>query len=81
MTDKKPSELTNEALIKTEKNLKILISIFIGVLIALFGTAIYVTFTKGFTATVVTPIALSVVLIILIRNWKEHKAEIKTRGL
>jgi hypothetical protein len=81
MDNKKPAELSNEALIKTEKNLKILLSIFIGVLIALFGAAIYVTIKKGFTATAVTPMALTVVLIVLINNWKELKKEIKSRGL
>lgn len=81
MDNKKPSELSDETLIKTEKNLKILLSLFMGVLIALFGTSIYVTIKKGFTATVVTPIAFLPILIILINNWKGLKAEIKNRGL
>ena len=37
MENKKPAELSDEALLKNERNLKILISVFMGILLVLFG--------------------------------------------
>jgi len=81
MIDKKPAELSDEALVKTEKNMKILLTIFICILVLLYGAAIFVTINKGFSPTAVSPVALTVVLVVLIKNRKELKSEIQKRGL
>jgi hypothetical protein len=81
MENKKITEISNEELIKNEKRMRSIISAFGGILLISFAATIFLSFQKGFSAFVVTPIALLPVFIISVNNWKEMKKEIKSRNL
>lgn len=79
--NKKPADMTNEELIKHEKITKTSAITFMGVLIVSFVVIVSLMIKKGFTALIVTPIALLPILILLLNNWNETKKEIKSRNL
>lgn len=81
MTKKKITEMNNEELIKNEKIAKTAAFTFMGILIISFVVIVSLMFNKGFTALIVTPIALLPILILLLNNWNETKKEIKSRNL
>jgi len=81
MNNRKPADLSNEELIRDEKNIKTLTLIFMGVLLVLFASTIFLTFKNGFSAMSVIPIALLPILIMNINNWNALKKEIKSRNL
>lgn len=78
---KKPTELTNDELIKQEKTMKGLTLTFAGILIVLFGVTLFSMFKKGFSSTVITPVIFLPLLVINLKNWKDLKEEKKARGL
>ena len=81
MNNRKPADLSNEELIRDEKNIKTLTLIFMGVLLVLFASTIFLPFKNGFSAMSVIPIALLPILIMNINNWNALKKEIKSRNL
>lgn len=81
MKNKKLTEISNEELIKTEKKIKALTAVFAGVLIVLFATALFLIIKKGTVAIIATPVALLLLFIVSLSNWKELKKEIKARNL
>ena len=81
MNNRNPADLSNEELIRDEKNIKTLTLIFMGVLLVLFASTIFLTFKSGFSAMSVIPIALLHILSMNINNWNALKKEIKSRNL
>jgi hypothetical protein len=81
MKNKALTEISNEELLKNEKKMKALTAVFAGVLIILFATTILVTLKRGFSALVVTPIALLLLFSVTFNSWNELKKEIKSRNL
>jgi len=81
MKSNKPSEMTDQELIKYESMVKV-ITISLGVmLLLLFACGLYITFTKGFSALQVIPLALFPILIININSLNTIKKEKKSRNL
>ena len=81
MKNEKFANKTTEELIRDEKTLKVITTIFGGMLFVLFIMGIFLSFRQGFTALSVVPIALLPILIININNWNAIKKEIKSRTL
>lgn len=81
MKNEKFANKTTEELIRDEKTLKVITTIFGGMLFVLFIMGIFLSFKQGFTALSVVPIALLPILIININNWNAIKKEIKSRTL
>lgn len=81
MTKNKPSEMTDQELIKYETSIKVITVSLGGMLILLFVSGLYITITKGFSALQVIPLALLPIFIININNLKALKKEKKARNL
>lgn len=81
MKSKKPAEMTNEELLKNKKTFSVVTYMLAGMLLVLFCLSIYISFTKGFSALTVVPIALMPILIINLNTIKEISKEIKARNL
>jgi hypothetical protein len=81
MENKKLTELSNEELLKSEKKMKGIVPAFGGILLISFAATFFLIFQKGFSALIVTPIALLPVFVITLNNWKAMKKEIKARGI
>ncbi|MDH6252802.1 1,4-dihydroxy-2-naphthoate octaprenyltransferase [Chryseobacterium sp. H1D6B] len=81
MKNEKLAELTDEQLIKSEKQIKGLILVFTGVLIVLLVSIIFLTSKKGFSALTAVPMALIPILVINLNNWNELRKEKKARNL
>lgn len=79
MKNNKFSEMTTEELIKNQKTLKLVNTIFAVVLFMLFALNIFIVFMKGFSAMNVVPIALLPILFLNINNLKEIKRELESR--
>ncbi|WP_300567554.1 redox-active disulfide protein 2 [Flavobacterium sp.] len=81
MNSKKPSEMSNEELLKTEKILKPITYLLAACILFLFIQNIYLSFSKGFSAFHIIPIALLPIAIINFKSLKEIKKEIEVRKL
>ena len=81
MNKKNPSEMSNEELLKTEKTLKPITYLLATCIVFLFALNIYLSFTNGFSASQVIPIALLPIVIINFNTLKEIKKEIVLRNL
>ena len=81
MTEVKLEELSNEELLKREKMLSAVTYTLAGMLLVLFALAMFLSFTKGFSALTVVPIALMPIVLINLGSIKKIKAERKLRGL
>lgn len=81
MKDKKPTELSNEELIKEEKKINAVTIAFASILIISFAAILFLTIKKGFSALIVVPLGLFPLLIVCINKMKELKKEIKSRNL
>lgn len=81
MNSKKPSEMSNEELLKTEKTLKPITYLLATCIAFLFIINIYLTFSNGFSASQIIPIALLPIVIINFKNLKEIKKEKELRKL
>ncbi|TCD02327.1 redox-active disulfide protein 2 [Pedobacter frigidisoli] len=81
METKKYEEMSNEELLKSEKMTSTLTYTLGGMLLVLFSLSLFITFTKGFTALTVVPIALMPIVLINLGSIKKIKAERKLRGL
>ncbi len=79
MKNTKFSEMTTEELIKNQKTLKTVNSIFAVVLLMLFALNVYIVLRKGFSAMNVVPVALLPILFLNINNLKEIKRELESR--
>lgn len=79
MKNTKFSEMTTEELIKKQKTLKTVNSIFAVVLLMLFALNVYIVLRKGFSAMNVVPVALLPILFLNINNLKEIKRELESR--
>ncbi|CAM3620029.1 redox-active disulfide protein 2 [Flavobacterium chungbukense] len=71
--------MSTEELIKNQKTLKTVNTIFAVVLFMLFALNIFIVFNKGFSAMNVVPIALLPILFLNISNLKEIKKELESR--
>ncbi|RZL32182.1 MAG: redox-active disulfide protein 2 [Pedobacter sp.] len=81
MTEIKLEDLSNEELLKREKMISAVTYTLAGMLLVLFALAMFLSFTKGFSALSVVPIALMPIVLINLGNIKKIKAERKLRGL
>jgi Flp pilus assembly protein TadB len=81
MNKKNPSEMSNEELLKTEKTLKPITYLLAICILFLFVLNLYLSFTKGFSASHVIPIALLPIVILNFKALKEVKKEIVMRKL
>lgn len=81
MKSKKPVEMTNEELLKNKKTFSVVTYTLAAMLLLLFGLSIYNSFTKGFSALNVVPIALMPIVIINLNSIAEINKEIKARKL
>jgi tellurite resistance protein TehA-like permease len=81
MNKTKLSEMSNEQLLKNEKNLKTITYMLATAVLILFITVIILAFKKGFSALNVVPIALLPIVIVNLNTLKEMKNEIKSRKL
>ncbi len=79
MKEKKLTELSIKELKKNEKNLKMILFAFIGVLFFIIGVIIYSIVKKGMTAIMIIPIILLPLLIIFYNNLNNIKSEIESR--
>jgi len=79
MKNTKFSEMTTEELIKNQKTLKTVNTIFAVVLLMLFSLNVYIVLRKGFSAMNVVPVALLPILFLNINNLKEIKRELESR--
>lgn len=79
MKNTKFSEMTTEELIKNQKTLKTVNSIFAVVLLMLFALNVYIVLRKGFSAMNVVPVALLPILFLNLSNLKEIKKELDSR--
>jgi len=81
MKSNKPTEMSNEELIKSQKILAPLV-IMLGIaLLLLFGLALYKTFTDQSSPLMITSLALMPILFINISSLNRIKKEIKARNL
>jgi 1,4-dihydroxy-2-naphthoate octaprenyltransferase len=81
MKNEKLAELTDEQLIKSEKQIKGLVLVFAGVLIVLLVSIIFLASKKGFSGLTAVPLALIPILVINLNNWNELRKEKKARNL
>lgn len=81
MKVKKPSEMTNEELIKIEKTIKVLITILILLTVLLLLIISILFLKKDFTPLIVLPFSLTPIIIINSNSLKEIKKEIAFREL
>lgn len=79
MKNTKFSEMTTEELIKNQKTLKTVNTIFAVVLLMLFALNVYIVLRKGFSAMNVVPVALLPILFLNLSNLKEIKKELDSR--
>ena len=81
MNKKKLAELSDEELLKNEKNLKRINAMMVGAMAVLLVINIFLAFKKGFSALSIVPVALLPILIVNFSTLKEMKAEIKLRKI
>ena len=79
MKNTKFSEMTTEELIKNQKTLKTVNTVFAVVLLMLFALNVYIVLRKGFSAMNVVPVALLPILFLNLSNLKEIKKELDSR--
>ncbi|EFK57067.1 redox-active disulfide protein 2 [Sphingobacterium spiritivorum] len=74
-------EMSDEELLKKKRITSTATGVLAGMLLLLLILATYISLTKGFSALIVIPIALSPTLILNFKTVKEIKLELKSRGL
>ncbi|MGJ1262201.1 redox-active disulfide protein 2 [Sphingobacterium spiritivorum] len=74
-------EISDEELLKKKRITSTATGVLAGMLLLLLILATYISLTKGFSALIVIPIALSPTLILNFKTVKEIKLELKSRGL
>lgn len=79
MKEKKFSETSTEELQRTKKTLQTITGILLGALIVLIALSLYITFTKGFTALLIIPLALLPIAILNFLTVKKINKEIESR--
>lgn len=79
MKNQKLSEASIHDLKKSEKSIKTITGILLGMLIILFILSLYITFKKGFTSLLIIPIALLPIVIVNFNSINEIKKELKSR--
>lgn len=73
--------MTNEELRQKAKTLKVITGMLAGVLLILFVVAAYESYTEGaFSVVLITPIALSSIVLINYGKIKKMDAELKSRS-
>lgn len=80
MTLNKLTQLSVDELQKKEKDLRIVLMMFIVVLVMLTIVLAYLVYNKGITPIIAVPIALLPVLLYGKRSLKEIKTEMQSRG-
>ncbi|MGJ1198637.1 redox-active disulfide protein 2 [Sphingobacterium spiritivorum] len=73
-------EMSDEELLKKKRITSTATGVLAGMLLLLLILATYISLTKGFSALIVIPIALSPTLILNFKTIKEIKLELKSRG-
>lgn len=73
-------EMSDEELLKKKRITSTATGVLAGMLLLLLILATYISLTKGFSALIVIPIALSPTLILNFKTVKEIKLELKSRG-
>ncbi|MGJ1430651.1 redox-active disulfide protein 2 [Sphingobacterium spiritivorum] len=73
-------EMSDEELLKKQKLTSTVTGILAGMLLLLLILATYISLTKGFSALIVIPIALSPTLMMNFKTVKDIKQELKSRG-
>ncbi len=81
MATRKLSEMSNEALLKGEKSLKVITYVLAGMLLVIFALNMILSIKKGFSAINVVPIALLPIVIVNLGTLKKMKEELKSRAL
>jgi hypothetical protein len=82
MKNKKISEMSNEELLKNEKNIKLVTSMFGGALFFLFAVTVFLNIVeKKFNVLTAVPIALLPIFIVNINTLKEIKKEKTARRI
>ncbi len=72
--------MSDEELLKKQKLTSTVTGILAGMLLLLLILATYISLTKGFSALIVIPIALSPTLMMNFKTVKDIKQELKSRG-
>ncbi|MES2487908.1 MAG: hypothetical protein V4581_18420 [Bacteroidota bacterium] len=81
MKSTKPTEMSNEDLLKSKKILKPLVIMLAIALLLLFGMSLYKTFTNQSSPLMITSLALMPILFINIGSLSKINKEIKARNL
>lgn len=81
MSNKRYAEMSNEELLKSQKSIKTVTAILVGMLLFLFAVNIFLAFKKGFSALNAVPIALLPIVIINVNTLKEIKKELNSRNI
>ncbi|MGC4057974.1 MAG: hypothetical protein QM743_07605 [Chitinophagaceae bacterium] len=81
MKTRKPSEMSDEMLLKQEKAVKTGVYVLSVALLILLLIQIILLTRRGFTATIAIPFALIPIVLVNVRTHKELQAEIKKRNL
>ncbi|MET0461676.1 MAG: hypothetical protein ABW007_00925 [Chitinophagaceae bacterium] len=81
MTAKKPAEMSNEELIKSEKVLKTLTYMLLGASAVTLIIGIFLTIRNGFNFLVIIPTTMTPIIVLNANSLKEIKKEKTARGL
>ncbi|MBO9660642.1 MAG: hypothetical protein J7527_17605 [Chitinophagaceae bacterium] len=81
MAAKKPAEMSNEELLKSEKALKTLTYMLLGALTVTLVIGIFLTIKQGFNILMVFPLTMAPILVLNGNSLKEIKKEKIARGL
>ncbi|WP_313992819.1 hypothetical protein [Xanthocytophaga flava] len=82
MANKKPNEMSDEELLKTEKTLKLFITMGISAAVLMLAAGIWLTIAKQkFSALTAVPMSMGVIVIVNANSLKTIQKEKKSRGL
>jgi len=81
MSKSKIAEMSDQELLKHQKNLKMVTSTLMGMVAVLMVLTIVMIIIKGFSAFSVVPVALLPIVILNLNSLKEVKAEMISRNL
>ncbi|WON94629.1 MULTISPECIES: redox-active disulfide protein 2 [Sphingobacterium] len=80
MNNRPLNGMTNEELQTNKKNAQVITWMLTAMLLILLGMGIYTSISKGFSALMAIPFALSPIVILNFKRIKEINEELKIRG-
>lgn len=81
MNNRPLNGMTNEELQTNKKNAQVITWMLTAMLLILLGMGIYTSISKGFSALMAIPFALSPIVILNFKRIKEINEELKVRGV